>query len=152
MNAQNKYSHLALPTLRTHEKVKKGYFVITLESFTNSILSKQKFSFLRKLKLCILKKMISLELPILNHRKAWSSQVSRNFINCQLESHFWHHVVKGEILQKQKWTPHLFNTPHAGAIYNNFKVYHIICSEKERRAGHELRTNVSFKKKYTSIL
>ena len=36
--------------------------------------------------------------------------------------------------------------PHAGAIYNNFKVYHIICSEKERRAGRELRKNVTFKK------
>ena len=72
--------------------------------------------------------------------------MSCNFINCQLESHFWHHVVKGETLRKQKWTPHLFNTPHAGAIYNNFKVYHIIRSEKERRAGHELRTNVTFKK------
>ena len=56
MNAQNKHSHLALPTLRTHDKVKKGYFVITLESFTNSILSKQRFSFLRKFKLCIKKK------------------------------------------------------------------------------------------------
>ena len=55
MNAQNKHSYLALPTLRTHDKVKKGYFVITLESFTNSILSKQRFSFLRKFKLCIKK-------------------------------------------------------------------------------------------------
>ena len=43
-------------------------------------------------------------------------------------------------------TPCCKNTPHAGAIYNNFKVYHIICSEEERRAGHELRANVTFKK------
>ena len=56
MNAQNKHSHLALPTLRSHDKVKKGYFVITLEYFTNSISSKQRCSFLRKFKVCILKK------------------------------------------------------------------------------------------------
>ena len=31
------------------------------------------------------------------------------------------HVGKEETLRKQKWTPHLFNTTHAGPIYNKLR-------------------------------
>ena len=56
MTAQNKHSHLPLPTLRTHSYIKRDILFITLESFTNSILSKVRFPCLRKFKLYICKK------------------------------------------------------------------------------------------------
>ena len=88
MNAQNKHSHLALPILRTHDKVKKGYFVITLESFTNSILSKQRFSFLRKFKLYIKKKNDFFGAANVKSQKGMILAGELQFYQCQLESHF----------------------------------------------------------------
>ena len=56
MTAQNKHSYLPPPTLRTHSYEKRDILFITLESFKNSILSKLRFSSLRKFKVCICKK------------------------------------------------------------------------------------------------
>ena len=53
-----------LPLWERMVRSNRDILFITLESFTNSILSKQRFSSLRKFKLCICKKLIFLELPM----------------------------------------------------------------------------------------
>ena len=57
MTTQNKHSHLPTPTLKHMVRSNRDILFITLESFTNSILSKQRFSSLRKFKLCIYEKI-----------------------------------------------------------------------------------------------
>ena len=111
-----------LPLWEHVVRSKKDILFITLESFTNIILSKLRFSSLRKFKRCFSKKNYLFGAANVKSQKGMILAGELQFTNFRLESHFWHHVAKGETLRKQKWAPHLFNTPHAGAIYNKLKV------------------------------
>ena len=77
------------------------------------MLSKLRFSSLRKFKLCISKKSYLFGAANVKSQKGMILAGELQFTNFQLESHFRFHVVKGETLRNQKWAPHLFDTPHA---------------------------------------
>ena len=107
-----------LPLWEHVVRSKKDILFITLESFTNIILSKLRFSSLRKFKRCFSKKNYLFGAANVKSQKGMILAGELQFTNFRLESHFWHHVAKGETLRKQKW---VIDCPMLGQSITNWR-------------------------------
>ena len=111
-----------LPLWEHVVRSKKDILFITLESFTNIILSKLRFSSLRKFKRCFSKKNYLFGAANVKSQKGMILAGELQFYQFPIGISLLTPCCKRGNTTKQKWAPHLFNTPHAGAIYNKLKV------------------------------
>ena len=86
------------------------------------MLSKLRFSSLRKFKLCISKKSYLFGAANVKSQKGMILAGELQFYQFPIGISLLTPCCKRGNTTKQKWAPHLFNTPHAGAIYNKLKV------------------------------
>ena len=111
-----------LPLWEHVVRSKKDILFITLETFTNIILSKLRFSSLRKFKRCFSKKSYLFGAANVKSQKGIILAGELQFYQFPIGISLLTPCCKRGNTTKQKWAPHLFNTSHAGAIYNKLKV------------------------------